>query len=106
VTASVVVGLIGLFGVGSGSMGLSGRFLRTGSRTLMGNFSAQLVFGLALVGAAAVAALEEGSPAAALLSVPVAVLFVLGIWSLFRPPRWLQPAWQREIDDMDRRARR
>ena len=105
VKAAVVVGLIALVPLISGAMGFSGKFLRMDSRAFMGNFTAQLLFGLALLGAAALSLLKEGSTAADLVGLPVVLLFALGLWSLFvRPPRWLQPAWQREMDDEDRRA--
>lgn len=106
-TGPVVVGLIGLFGVVTGSAGLSGRYLRMESRRLAGNFTAQLLIGLGLLGGAVVSALGEGSPVGAALSVPALVCFGLALWSLFvRPPKWLQPAWQREMDDAERRSRR
>ena len=106
VRSTVIVTVVGLFILGSGLLGLSGKALRMGSNSFMGNFTAQALCGVTVLGLVLVTSLGEGSPVAAVLIVPVVAALFLGLWSLFvRPPRWLQPAWQREIDDAERRSR-
>lgn len=107
VTSTVVMLLIGLFALTVGLVGLSGKALRVRSGTFMGNFTAQALFGAAIVGMVVATSMDEDSPVAGGLALVVVAMFLLGMWSLFvRPPKWLQPTWQREMDDADRRSRR
>ena len=109
VNSALIVGGLGLFGVVVGALGLSGRLMRLPSVTMAGNYSAQLLCGLALIGMSAVSVLRARDDLATLttlVGLPTLAVLGIGIYAFtIRPPRWAQPQWQRELDEAHRRSR-
>jgi hypothetical protein len=107
VNSALVVGGFGIFATAVGALGLAGKLIRLPSTTLTGNYAAHLLLGLAMLAAVPVDILGGDSPLGSLLSVPALVLLCTGLYAFFRrPPRWIVPQWQREMDREAKTAER
>ena len=86
-----------------GALGLRGRLARVPSTTLARNYAAQLLLGGGVVGMSLIGLLEGHVALVALLTL---ALLGLGFYTaLVRPPRWMQPQWQRDLPVPGRRPR-
>jgi hypothetical protein len=107
VTTALVMTALGIVSVGIGTLGLRGRLARVPSTTLVRNYAAQVLLGGGLVGMSLIGLLEGHVALVALLTLPTLALMGLGFYTaLVRPPRWLQPQWQRDLPVPGRRPRR
>jgi hypothetical protein len=107
VTPSLVVLGFGVFTTTVGALGLAGKLIRLPSTTLTGNYGAHFLLGVAMLAIGFVSGVGQDSVLGTALSIPAIVLMGVGLYAFFvRSPRWIVPAWQREIDEAERRPRR
>ena len=104
-TTYVVVTVLGAVGLVTSVPAYLGHGKRVPTSFSVSNYTALVLMSGAMLGLGLMGLLRSLPLLAGVLGLTSTAMLVLSMWAPFvRPPRWLEPRWQREMDEAERRA--